>query len=125
MQSILQKPTKSPPKLFLFYFFIFCLFLFHPILFFYFFFFLAEDYHPHSPLCFRGCCPSGQTCHNYIESCDGSETDGFTSSFTASTVANGQDVSNGVGLNCDTCWEESERKSFTKNSHYKKRFFFI
>lgn len=66
--------------------------------------FPAEDYHPHSPLCYKGCCPSGATCSSFIPACSSDISDGFTSSYTA-------DVKYPAGLDsvaCDACWESGE-----------------
>ena len=34
----------------------------------------TEEYHPTSPRCFRGCCPSGMNCEKSIEACGASGT---------------------------------------------------
>jgi len=58
----------------------------------------GASYHPHSPLCFRGCCPSGVTCSMgsfTLPSCGsvtGSKADGLTSGSTPSVTS-----SNGAG----------------------------
>jgi len=47
----------------------------------------TAPYYPFTPICYRGCCPSGVTCSGSrasLPSCSGSATAGTTSSYTAS-----------------------------------------
>jgi len=48
----------------------------------------TEEYHPTSPLCFRGCCPSGMNCEKSIEACGASGTysNGYTNSYSAAAA---------------------------------------
>jgi len=49
----------------------------------------TEPYYPFTPICYRGCCPSGVTCSGSsatIPSCSGSATAGTTSSYSATAT---------------------------------------
>jgi len=64
----------------------------------------GADYHPHTPNCYRGCCPSGASCENTLPSCTNSASDGYLDGFTASApVVNGFDLSEGLSTNSAAC----------------------
>ncbi|CAK0899334.1 unnamed protein product [Prorocentrum cordatum] len=56
-------------------------------------------------MCFRGCCPSGETCHASITSCPSSGTlAGVTSDYAASVpTINGLSVASGLPTNSAAC----------------------
>jgi len=71
-----------------------------------------QAYYPNTPICYRGCCPSGVTCsvgNVNLAACAGSESDGFTSSYTPSTTSSngaagaGADMASGLSLNTGGC----------------------
>jgi len=62
----------------------------------------SETFHPHSPNCYRGCCPSGETCNGLIPACSDNAVSGTTDSYVAEPkYANGVEE---IGVNCDACW---------------------
>ncbi|CAK0801169.1 unnamed protein product [Prorocentrum cordatum] len=65
----------------------------------------TSEYFPNTPMCFRGCCPSGVSCHRSIASCPSSGTlDGVTSDYVASVpTVNGLSVAGGLPLNTAAC----------------------
>jgi len=63
----------------------------------------SEAYHPHTPLCFRGCCPSGESCSNLIKSCSNSATDGYESAYEPEVL-----YPTGLDLNCEACWASGQ-----------------
>jgi len=65
----------------------------------------SSDYYPNTPVCFRGCCPSGVSCHRSIASCPSSGTsNGYTSSYSASVpTINGMSLASGLPRNTGGC----------------------
>lgn len=74
----------------------------------------TKIYHPNSPICFRGCCPAGSTCSGTqglsIPACSGTHSDGYSSSYTASTISSsghnataGTDMASGLPINPSAC----------------------
>lgn len=64
----------------------------------------GEAYYPNTPVCYRGCCPSGVSCSSEIESCSGTYSDGYLSSFTPSVpTINNLNLASGLPQNCDAC----------------------
>ena len=73
----------------------------------------TAEYFPNTPICYRGCCPSGVTCDSIIPACAVAtrrNTAGFVSEYTAGTVAGsgststaGTDMANGLPLNPTAC----------------------
>eukprot|EP00657_Telonema_sp_P-1_P002057 TRINITY_DN1493_c0_g1_i1.p1 TRINITY_DN1493_c0_g1~~TRINITY_DN1493_c0_g1_i1.p1 ORF type:complete len:283 (-),score=57.61 TRINITY_DN1493_c0_g1_i1:399-1247(-) len=72
-----------------------------------------SNYYPNTPTCYRGCCPSGVTCSvgNFvIPTCGGSEANGYTASYSASTISGsgaagtaGTDMASGLSQNTAAC----------------------
>jgi hypothetical protein len=68
----------------------------------------TAPYYPFTPVCYKGCCPSGATCSGSnanIPSCSNSATAGTTSSYTASAkYPNGLPVYSGSSMSgsCDS-----------------------
>jgi len=66
----------------------------------------TQEYHPTSPLCFRGCCPTGVTCERSMTACgDTGHADGYTGTYNASTstIVNGKDMATGLAVNAGGC----------------------
>merc|ERR1711865_85598 len=69
----------------------------------------GADYYPNSPMCYRGCCPTGVSCASIIGTCSGTFEDGYTSSYTPSTTASngaagaGTDMASGLAINTGGC----------------------
>ncbi|CAK0827825.1 unnamed protein product, partial [Prorocentrum cordatum] len=65
----------------------------------------TSEFFPNTMMCYRGCCPSGVSCHSAITSCPGSGTlDGVTSDYAASVpTVNGLSVASGLPLNTAAC----------------------
>jgi len=65
----------------------------------------TSEYFPNTMMCFRGCCPSGETCHSSITSCPDSGTlDGVTSDYAASVpTINGLSMASGLPTNDAAC----------------------
>lgn len=63
-----------------------------------------QEYHPNTPVCYRGCCPTGQTCKN-IAACPSTGTiNGYTAAYTAGApTINSLSVANGLPLNTGGC----------------------
>lgn len=71
-----------------------------------------STYYPNTPMCFRGCCPSGVTCSyggQVVGSCSGTYSNGYSSSYTASVTSSngaggsGTDMSSGLPINNYAC----------------------
>ncbi|CAM9272910.1 unnamed protein product, partial [Ectocarpus fasciculatus] len=45
-----------------------------------------EAFFPFTTNCYRGCCPTGVTCHEYVDACGSSATAGYTDDYTAAVV---------------------------------------
>ncbi|CAM9268309.1 unnamed protein product [Ectocarpus sp. 12 AP-2014] len=45
-----------------------------------------EAFFPFTTNCYRGCCPTGETFHEYVEACGSSATAGYTDDYTAAVV---------------------------------------
>jgi len=65
----------------------------------------GREYFPNTPVCYRGCCPSGVECHSSISSCPSADTlDGYTSSYVASVpTVNGMSLATGLPVNDGGC----------------------
>merc|ERR1712086_823093 len=71
----------------------------------------GEAYYPNTPMCYRGCCPSGVTCSysNMISTCSGTYSNGYSSSYTPSATSSngaggsGTDMSSGLAINACAC----------------------
>ncbi|KAK3286667.1 hypothetical protein CYMTET_5785 [Cymbomonas tetramitiformis] len=65
----------------------------------------SADYFPFTPLCFKGCCPDGESCSGgnvNIDSCTNSAVDGYTTSFSPTVkYAAGLPINECPGT-CDT-----------------------
>lgn len=62
------------------------------------------SFHPHTPLCFRGCCPSGASCQSVLPSCGGTASAGTVTGYTASVPAiNGLSLATGLPRNTAAC----------------------
>lgn len=91
----------------------------------------GEDYYPHTPVCYRGCCPDGASCSSILPACSGTYSAGYTSDFTAAVPEiNGLDLSDGLPQNDEGCacdstttasctdqtWSDSEINEVTQES---------
>merc|ERR1712136_79249 len=65
----------------------------------------TSAYHPSSPLCLRGCCPSGVSCSlSAIDTCTSDDADGYTASFSVSVpTINGMSLASGLPQNTGGC----------------------
>eukprot|EP00930_Biecheleria_cincta_P000761 TRINITY_DN10182_c0_g1_i4.p1 TRINITY_DN10182_c0_g1~~TRINITY_DN10182_c0_g1_i4.p1 ORF type:complete len:660 (+),score=51.41 TRINITY_DN10182_c0_g1_i4:99-2078(+) len=61
-------------------------------------------YHPHTPVCYRGCCPTGASCQSGIPSCGNTAVDGYRTGFTpAVPTINQLSVGSGLPQNTGGC----------------------
>merc|ERR1719383_1302535 len=65
----------------------------------------TSDYHPASPLCFRGCCPDGVQCSwAKLPDCNGTYENGYTASYSASiATVNNMSLESGLPTNTGGC----------------------
>lgn len=65
----------------------------------------TREYHPNTPVCYRGCCPAGVTCHKSIADCPASGTiNGFTSDYAAAVpTVNSLPLASGLPTNDGGC----------------------
>jgi hypothetical protein len=65
----------------------------------------GSEYFPNTPVCYRGCCPSGVSCHSSISDCPSSSTsDGYTTNYQASVpTINEMSVASGLPTNDGGC----------------------
>jgi len=64
----------------------------------------GADYFPNTPVCIRGCCPSGVSCSSTVTSCSGTYENGYTSSHSAAApTINGMSVASGLPTNTGGC----------------------
>merc|ERR1712137_460476 len=64
----------------------------------------TSEYYPNTPVCYRGCCPSGVTCQSRITSCSGTTSNGYTSNYTAAVpTVNSLSLASGLPTNCAGC----------------------
>lgn len=65
----------------------------------------GAEYYPNTPVCYRGCCTSGVSCHSSISSCPASGTsDGYTGSYSAAVpTVNGMSLASGLDFNDGGC----------------------
>ncbi|CAE8663734.1 unnamed protein product, partial [Polarella glacialis] len=61
------------------------------------------NYYPNTPVCFRGCCPSGVTCSSVVPACSGSYSNGYSAFTPAAPTINGLDLSSGLPTNSGAC----------------------
>jgi len=80
----------------------------------------GPEYHPASPVCYRGCCPSGATCHSTIPACPASPTlPGTTSGYSASVpTINGLNLASGLPQNTEACSCASLQCSDCSSQHW-------
>jgi len=68
----------------------------------------GADYYPNTPVCYRGCCPSGVSCESGIPSCSGTYANGYNTGFVASpAVVNSLTLTSGLPQNTGTCAADS------------------
>merc|ERR550525_275671 len=67
----------------------------------------TEEYYPNTPICYRGCCPTGATCLDSVWSvpaCTDSATDGYITDFTPVVpTINSLSVAEGLPINSASC----------------------
>lgn len=57
----------------------------------------GEEYYPQSPMCYRGCCPSGMTCDSDVATCSGTFSNGYLDGFAPSVpTVNNMSLASGL-----------------------------